>query len=127
MTTEPKTRTITLTDASPVRIREDLWPVIAVGRWWEGQIQSQANRSGAIRVRQHADGRSIVYGSYTTAFQNEESRSGGKLLAADSNLVAAIRCVAEDVGIPEAAVRECIADLPAVDLDGPTAREEVAS
>jgi hypothetical protein len=133
-TTTKKIRTITLTDRSPVKIVEDDWPVIAHGSYSEhdNQYEFQSNRKwkANVRVRQHADGRAIVYGTYeyTTAFQGERdvSAKAGVLLDASADKVAAIRAVgqtlAESVGerdfSPHIAgcVGECIADLPAEDL-----------
>ena len=130
-TTETKTRTITLTDRPPVRIREEQWPVIAHGlhRAHDGQVECQANRTWKtdIRVRQHEDGRSIVYGTYDydSAWQGERGVDArdGVLLDAGEDLVAAIRSVGasmaeaggDDHRIAEA-VRQCIADLPAEEL-----------
>jgi hypothetical protein len=91
---------ITLTDAAPVNIPELDWPVIAFGQFsdHDNQYEFQANRKwlAEIKVRQHADGRSIVYGCYlyTSQFQGErgiETRAG-VLLDPGADLVAAIRC-----------------------------------
>jgi len=82
MTTESKTEevkklTITLTDRPPVKITEGDWPTIAEGSWdkHDGKVECQANRRWKVwlKVRQHADGRTIIYGrySYATAFQGE--------------------------------------------------------
>lgn len=129
--TEPKTRTITLTGRAPVKITEDSWPVIAHGSYshHDGQIRQEANRTTDIdiRVRQHADGRAIVYGvyNYDTHFQGEacEAHRVGSLLDAGADLPAAIHAVRDDLiertsddeihrHIRNAA-DECIADLPA--------------
>lgn len=137
--TEPKTRTITLTGRAPVKIREDEWPQIAHGSYrdHDNQYEFQANRTWKcdIRVRQHPDGRAIVYGvyDYDTAFQNERnfvaragvlldgasvsSRIPDAISAVASTLIAA----AEEAGHNfrshiSACERECISDLPAVEL-----------
>lgn len=46
-----ETRTITLTNRPPVRIREDHWPVIAHGlhRAHDGQIECQATEYDVLR------------------------------------------------------------------------------
>lgn len=114
----PKTRTITLTDRAPIRIVESDWPQVAVARWHDGQYESQANRTAHVRVRQHADGRRIVYGGSTSQWQGERGTDAGYLLDAppdEQRTVAAIHDVAEAVGRPDLA-DECIADLPAQDL-----------
>ncbi len=114
-TTAPKIRTVTLTDHAPVRIREDLWPQIAHGNWCDNPaIPFQANRGGDIRVRQHADGRAVVYATAWSKWQGERDWSGGELLAAGEDIIAAIRRVGAE--LHDSAVRDCIADLPAVEI-----------
>lgn len=133
-TSGPKYRTITLTDRAPVRIVEDQWPTLAHGCWsdHDNQYEFQANRKWRIdvRLRQHEDGRAIVYAiyDYDTAFQSErnENHKVGMLLEAAGDYPTAIKQVAQDLidrvsdddmhrHIREAA-NECIADLPAQDL-----------
>lgn len=124
-----KTRTITLTDRAPVRIREAEWPVIAVatGDSWGSAVDparhSQASRRGeldeySLRVRQHEDGRAIVYGVLTAALAtgSSEDRREGELLEVSDNLAAAVRRVGERCELPDIVIRECIADLPAREL-----------
>lgn len=130
-TTTTKTRTITMTDRPPVRIREDEWPTIAVGSdaWHDGEIRAQANRTRTawIRVRQHADGRAVVYGyyDYSSHFQGErdETVRAGYLIAPGKDLAATIRRVeatlvgdGADEAMTARVAAECIADLPAEDL-----------
>jgi len=133
-TTEPKYRTITLTGRAPVRIREDQWPVIAQGDsdHYDSHIRSQSNRSTEVglRVRQHEDGRAIVYGvyNYDTRYQGEHGLTlrAGELLDAGADIPAAIRRVGDtliemldgrgtDTWVLDA-VADCIADLPAEEL-----------
>lgn len=119
-------RTISLTGRRPVIISDNEWPVVAVGehRDWDNQYEFQANREwdDSIYVRQHADGRAVVYGvsSYITRFRNERGYiyKAGKLLSADDDISAAIYCVAKKLsalGAPnEVMVRiaeECIGGL----------------
>lgn len=127
-----KKLTITLTGRPPVRIDEADWPVIASATYsaHDGPIECRANRrwSGAIRVRQHADGRAIVYAtaSYDSQWQGERDYSlrGGELLPAGSDLADAISRVhasLEEAGVDrgrgwDALAADCIADLPAEDL-----------
>lgn len=138
-TTTTKTRTITLTGRAPVRIVEDDWPLIAsakddsyVGndysRYQQALAQGECDQY-AIRVREHADGRILVYGALdaATAWTGSESRRGGVLLTPpgegpltaddgrvvpDSEIVAAIQVVGADCNLPEHVIRACIADLP---------------
>jgi hypothetical protein len=125
-TTETKTRTITLTDRAPVKIREEEWPEIASAKTWDGQHEFQANRRWSLRVRQHRqDGRTIVYGTYSSQFQGERGAAAGELLTPPSDaqispdewcvwdgIAAAIKRVAANCSCEQIA-DECIADLPA--------------
>lgn len=133
-TTKPKTLTITLTDRPPVRIREYEWTVIAHDRGEAGDDDSdgrgnQPNREWkrTLKVRQHADGRALVYGvyHYSTAFQGERNvhaRRGVLLPVASTlaDIITAIRTVGDDLAAtddsPERwldAIQACVADLPA--------------
>lgn len=131
-TNEPKRRTITLTDRAPVRIVESDWPTLASGTfaWHDNEYRFQANRTRDIfvKVRQHADGRTIVYAGYDTSssWQGEADAKHrtGELLEVGADIVAALRRVADELtsraGGHEDEIRDCmndcIADLPAVDL-----------
>jgi hypothetical protein len=130
--TTAKHRIITLTDRPSVTIREDEWPILASadGDSWAGSDyakHSQAKHRGEIDdytliVRQHADGRALVYGVLDAAIAawgapaRGESWRGGELLDAGSDLARAIRRVGEAGALPDAIIRECIADLPAVEI-----------
>lgn len=122
-TTTTKKRTITLTDRAPIRIAEDRWPLIASGTGrsrvnYGAPIPDYETDGYSLRVRQHADGRAIVYGvlDASTAWTGTEDRAGGELLAADDDVPAAIRRVGEYCELPDAIIRECIADLPPLDI-----------
>ena len=103
-------RTITLTNARPVRIEEDNWPIIA-------QASGEKDRStNHIIVRHHADGRTIVYA--VRLYIDEYHRAG--LVLDESvtldNLLPYISSVGEAAGVPDGIIRQCISDLPPVDL-----------
>lgn len=125
------TRTITLTNRPPVRIDEDAWPVLAQSSYsdWVNQFKFQANRTwdGSIRVRQHADGRAIVYATCThdSAFQGERgfSQRAGELLDKGSDAAAIIDAIHRVHGSIDGdeggratewrlLAAECIANLP---------------
>jgi len=116
-----KTRTITLTDRRPVTIREEEWPVLASARddsWTNYTRPAPAHEVDVYHlvVRQHADGRALVYAvvDASPAWTGTESYRGGEFLAAGADVPAAIRRVGEAAhSIPESVIRECIADLPA--------------
>ena len=131
-TRAPKTRTITLTDRRPVTIREDAWPVIARatddsyhgsddGRYQQSLRRGEVDTYHLI-VRQHADSRALVYGVRDAAIQewrqpaSGKSWRGGVLLDPGADLVAAIRSVGHEGGLPDPVIRACIADLPAETL-----------
>ena len=140
-----KTRTITLTDHPPVTIQEDAWPIIA-------EAKVEVNRRGTtplppyecaawwLIVRQHADGRTLVYGVADAPSRGWPTHGcvnwkGGVLLipgeiharhlglpargdeGATEGLVSAIKwvgaCLCDEGGAPANVVRECIASLPA--------------
>ena len=123
-TTRTTTRTITLTDRPPVTIRPELWPTIARASWWDSEYESQADRTATIRVREHADGRRIVYGVATSRWAGEgESKAGVILAAVDgqadtAKTIRAIYDVADGIGYGDSRlVAECIASLPAEAID----------
>ncbi len=137
-TTEPKTRTITLTGRPPVSIREDQWPQIASGVWYDhdGVISYQANQTWKLelRVRQHADGRAIVYAVYYDSnFQHTRNFTArvGQLVPIGGDLPMAIKevgemlrkrladadnNVSEDQRYVAEVVAECVGNLPAESL-----------
>lgn len=128
-------RTITLTGRPPVSIEDEAWPIIAQASYhdFDNQYDFQANRhwKGSVRVRQHEDGRVIVYAvcTYASQFQNESGyqQKAGELLgvgATTEQITAAIHRVhgtidGDEGGRPlqwKLLAEECIADLPAEEL-----------
>lgn len=108
--------TITLTGRAPVTIIKEDWPVIASARRWDNQYEFQANRTWKLTVRQHEDGRAIVYGVHDTQFQNERCRRGGELLAPGDDIPASIMLVMKTLDFDPVLADECIADLPAIEM-----------
>lgn len=128
-------RTITLTGRPPVTINEDAWPVIASAsdKDYEGEFEFQSFRTSKwhITVRQHEDGRTLVYAtySYSTAWRNERGLQAkrGELLpkggACEEHICRAIERVCQDVASAEHSgddagrwselAAECVADMPA--------------
>ena len=117
-------RTITLTGRAPVTIIESAWPVVAKatdrpGSFCNGTpVPDYETDSHQVRVRQHSDGRAIVYAvlDAATCWTGTEYRRGGELVPAGGDLAAAIERVCVDCGILESTMRDCIADLPTVEL-----------
>lgn len=115
-------RTITLTGRRPVKINEAEWRVIARAGTFSGQHECQANTRAWIRVRQHDDGRALVYGCRESGPGgwpvDANGWSGGELVAAGGDIAAAIeRLDGLDGGYcaidADALRREAIANLPA--------------
>ena len=133
--TERKQRTITLTGRAPVRISEDDWPVIASATWndHDGEYEFEANRraEAQVRVRQCADGRTLVYGTYRYRTNHQDERdvyaAGGNLFSSPDDIPEEIRATVEYLSgydsLPESwqpdwrmLADDCIADLPAEQL-----------
>lgn len=131
-------RAITLTGRAPVTIDEDNWDLIASAKDedHDGQVRSQANRASKwfIGVRQHEDGRTIVYATYcySSNWQNARNYAAkdGVILptdCTDDDIAKAIQNVCQWISASEhhegdesrwkALAAECIADLPAEVLD----------
>ncbi len=126
--------TIRLTDARPVRVSNANWPLIASakGDSWTEQDPArhqQALQCGeldkySIGVRQHADGRTIIYGfvSGSPLTGTKDAYAGFRYglvgeSVPDATSTASIRRVAGVCGIPSSVADECIADLEPEDLD----------
>jgi hypothetical protein len=129
-------KTIALTGRTPVKIKEDDWPLLASASHNDrhgAQIGNEPNRESdwEINVLEHDDGRRIVYAVYNYATHYREEHcahlTGGELLDKDANVVAAINRVTANIEerlkrtrkgmdvFPRLA-HECIADLPAEEL-----------
>jgi hypothetical protein len=123
-----KTRTITLTGRRPVTIDEAEWPLIAraSGDDYDGNDPAkhqQASDQGeldeyALRVRQHEDGRAIVYGTYTEGWNSRHDglTHAGYVIAPGTiplTVEDAIQQAGMDLGVPAQIVADCIADMPA--------------
>ena len=119
--------TITLTGRNPVKITKDEWPIIASATESPGSFVNGTPRpdyevdTHKIIVRQHADGRCVVYAilDASTAWTGTEGRREGELLPSYANpltIANAIRSVGEGCGILDSVIRACVADLPAEEL-----------
>ena len=123
MTDQAKqTITITMSERRPLRIDPEIWPVIARAKWHDGQYDFQANTVRLIKVREHSDGRRIVYGLQKAGgggqYVGTRNPEGGFLVSLsdqrEDETVRAIRRVAGIVG-DDGLGDECIADLPPED------------
>jgi hypothetical protein len=135
-----KKRTIHLTDRRPVDIDLAEWPQVASAYGDDCDLRDPALYQQALDqgqadtwklvVRQHADGRLLVYGYYTEHILGSDHHDGldhaGELLetagsapADDFELTLAIRRVGATLGVPAQTIADCIADLPPTDLSVP--------
>lgn len=135
-----KQRTITLTGRPPVTVTEADWPELASDEdyWHNSHHWSTADPRErlTIAVRQHSDGRALVYSTYSYCSSHPRERDRvfrrGALLPEGSGMdaiVSAIQTVAGQmaealeleccstlVESPESLAHGCIADLPAEEL-----------
>lgn len=130
-TTKKKMIAITMSERAPLKLDPELWPLIASADTHDGAVECQANREWAIKVREHEDGRRVVYGWVCRGNGGMpigyRGASGGFLLDAPSasdpaarerheaDTIRAIRRVAGIIGDDQLG-DECISDLPAVEL-----------
>ena len=119
--------TIALSDRRPITIVADEWPQVAYGEDYSGQRDVQAFDGAQIQVRQHKDGRAIVYGYAGDwdggARPERRNVTAGFLCAWPAGLVRAVRRVqgilagcAHAGAYAEGAAERCIADLPAEEI-----------
>jgi hypothetical protein len=121
MTTTDKIR-ITMSERRPLLIVKAEWPIVARADWYNGEHERQANTVRRIRVRQHADGRRLVYGLQEAGLGGQyigtRNPEGGFLVeagASEDETVRAIRRVGGIIG-DDGLADECIADLPAEEV-----------
>ena len=125
MTTTEKKLTITMSERRPITIVHAEWPVIATAFRHDGAIKLQANHEWIIRVREHVDGRRLVYGWLQAGnggvVRGWSGAAGGFLVAPtgdkpdEDETVRSIRRVGgiiDDDKLADA----CIADMPAEDV-----------
>lgn len=127
MTTTEKKLTITMSERRPVKIVKAEWPVIATAFRHDGAVECQANHEWMISVREHADGRRLVYGWLQAGnggvVRGWSGTAGGFLVAPagdkpdDDETVRSIRRVGGIIDDDKLA-DECIGNLPAEDVDG---------
>jgi hypothetical protein len=122
MTTETTTETkieIAMSESAPVRIDPAQWPIIATADRHDGAVACQANNEWYIAVREHADGRRLVYGWHVAGDGGQHAgfrpRHAGWLLSEGEDTVRAIRRVAGVIADDRLA-EEAIAALPATEL-----------
>lgn len=70
---------VRLTNLPPVMIDKADWPCIACAEEWPGEHKFQANQVWEVEVRRHADGRTLIFGTYDTNLQGGHSAYAGYL------------------------------------------------
>ena len=95
--------TIVLASHSPVIITKADWPRIAA---YESDSVDEAGKFPCLVVRQHKNGRAIVYGG-------NGDWEGGMLVEAGNDIPAAIHSVGCDSLMDVDVIRQCVATLPA--------------
>lgn len=119
--------TVILTDRAPVKVDPEQWGTIASCSWGSSAAcAAQENERAYLRVRQHDDGRTLVYGSRHEgprgAPLDYKGAEGGLLLDAkdgpptSAEIAAAVREVGETIGAERSLIDGCIADLPAEEI-----------
>jgi hypothetical protein len=128
-----KRRTITLTQRRPVTIIESEWPVIAEAsdNSWTGhdpEGRREALSKGelneyTLHVRQHADGRHLIYGTFTPrrplggGSPAPIKRAGYLLDAGKAALLEVhIQLTGNDLDLPGQIIADCINSLPPTEL-----------
>jgi hypothetical protein len=123
---------ITMSERRPLSIDPEAWPIIAESRWYNGEHEFQANTIRQVKVREHEDGRRIVYGFQDAGGGGQaigtRNPAGGFLLHAGAPPDETIRAIRRVAGIidDDALGEECIADLPAEDLDAEPAATDAS-
>ncbi len=111
---------IVLSESRPVTVDPDVWPLVVKVTWFSGQHECQANEEAYISVRQHADGRAIVYGYRDRGpggmpVKYEGTRAGYRVDAKNgqpdyNEIVRSIRRVAGVIDLDNLGA-ECVAEL----------------
>ena len=122
---------IKMTARAPLRFKADDWPVLAYADGDSRNDLRPGPRNDArqrgqadlyfLLVRQHADGRSLIYGQLKAAYARYEQPAGGEsfhagyLVPRPSEIISAIECVGDECRLPAYLVRDCISNLPPED------------
>lgn len=127
--------TIKMSETTPVSVDPAQWPIIAEVDTCDSAIACQANTEWAIKVREHDDGRRLVYGWECSGnggqYAGYRGKDAGYLIEAasvqgdgpragkrypdDAATIRAIRRVAGVIG-DEQLGAECIGELPAQEI-----------
>lgn len=133
--------TVYLTDRDPIDLDAEAWPMIARGTGDSYRVGNydvarydQARANGEVDeykliVRQHADGRTLVYGIFdAAAARGGESVRGGDMLTRRPPmdvLAMTIRLVGRELHFPERVIRECFESFEPEDLGEVTSTKKI--
>lgn len=99
------TRLIFLTHAPALIINHSEWPVLVVS------LDFSTLGEFALRVREHRDGRLLVYATHGSHITGEHYSAAGELLDADADAAEAIRRVGLACRVPGSLVGTAIRQL----------------
>ena len=103
--------TITLSGRRPVTVALADWPLVAeaeIGRYGHSELR--------LFIREHVDGRLIVYGIEAPFDPEAEGAQGGVVLAPGEDVGAAAKWLAERLNFPDVLVDTCLAKLSPEEL-----------
>jgi hypothetical protein len=108
---------IALTGRRPVIVSTDKWEIIARYSDHDEQHYTNSNRFYFACVRQHSDGRCIVYATYKTNLSEEYDYAAGEKVDSLDDVPDAIFRVVDQMNWHRRIADQLIADLPPEELD----------
>jgi hypothetical protein len=103
---------VTVSGLPPVRIQTERWPVIAHAQCSNAAFKFQDGHMGHLAVRQHSDGRTLVYGVLEIRTPEKHERQAGRLLPAGADISQALEEVCHDLEMNSEIVWACLAHVP---------------
>lgn len=103
--------TIVLSGRRPVTIACEDWPLIA-----QAELGRYGHPEQHLYIREHADGRMLIYGIEKPFDAKAVPAQGGVVLAAGEDVGAAAKWLAERLNFPDVLVDVCLAKLSPEEL-----------
>lgn len=100
-----ETRLIVLTNGAPLEISHNEWPVRCAA------FECGEYGEFALRLRQHADGRSIAYATHGSHISGDTFSAAGETLEPGADVHAALHRVALECRVPPSLVGNAIQQL----------------
>jgi hypothetical protein len=109
--------TITLTGRAPISITKTEWPILAIGKIFDGPKEDESKNIRCTTVREHEDGRVIVYSWWKSKETGIPWTRGGIITerpVSDEEIVQYIKDVTRNVLSEEHmdVAERCIANMP---------------